>query len=61
MRIWLKDWDNDTGSRDSYYKEWWTISDGQRTFRCDKEADADWLLETLRAAQLLSGLVGENA
>lgn len=29
--------------------EWWVVTDGSMSFRCSTEADAEWLLEKLRA------------
>jgi hypothetical protein len=42
------EYDNDTGPTDEGFWEWWTISDGKRSFRCDSsEQDAQWLCNIL--------------
>jgi hypothetical protein len=43
MKEWGIEWDNDTGPNDGYYVEWWNVTDGERSFRSYKEADAEWL------------------
>lgn len=47
--MWQVEWHNDTGPDDDYYEEWWTVTDGKRTFRCDDNADAAWLQELLNS------------
>ena len=32
---WKVDYDNDTGPLDEFFVEWWTVSNGTRTFKCD--------------------------
>ena len=29
------------------FDEWWEVSDGKKTFKCDEECDAKWLMELL--------------
>jgi hypothetical protein len=41
------EYQNDTGYTDDGFWEWWEVSDGNRTFKCDAEADAEWLCELL--------------
>ncbi len=43
LRKWRIDYDNDTGNNDGGFWEWWTLTDGVRSFKCDSEADAQWL------------------
>jgi hypothetical protein len=45
--IWKIEWHNDVGPDDEGYWEWWEVSDGVKTFRCDSEDDAKWLLSIL--------------
>lgn len=40
-------YDNDTGPGDEGFWEWWTVTDGERDFKCDSEVDAKWLLDIL--------------
>lgn len=49
MNKWKIEYDNDTGSGDEGFWEWWTVSDGTRSFKCNSEDDAEWLAETLNA------------
>lgn len=63
---WKIEYDNDTGPGDEGFWEWWTVTDGKRSFKCDSEDDAKWLLEALEthlAAQVwaLSKPQGENS
>ena len=44
---WNIDYDNDTGYDDEGFWEWWTVSDEQRSFKCDSEDDAKWLCDIL--------------
>lgn len=50
MSQWTIEYDNDTG--DGSFREWWTVS-GERSFRCEDEAAAKWLTETLNAVEQL--------
>lgn len=44
---WTIEYDNDTGPADDSFSEWWTVTDGEKGFRCSTEADAEWLLREL--------------
>ena len=47
MNKWTKEYDNDTGPCDDYFKEWWNVTDGNRTYRCNNSDDADFLIAAL--------------
>lgn len=47
---WKIEYGNDTGSNDEGIWEWWTVTDGDKSFKCDDEADAKWLCDTLNAS-----------
>ena len=47
LREWRIDYDNDSGNDDGAFWEWWTLTDGVRSFKCDSEADAQWLQAAL--------------
>ena len=44
---WVILYDNGTGPSDEGYYEWWSVTDGERLYRCNSEADAAFLCETL--------------
>jgi hypothetical protein len=44
---WKVDRNNDVGANDEGFWEWWEVTDGERVFKADSEADADWLCELL--------------
>ena len=44
---WKVDYDNDVGPNDESFWEWWEVTDGTRTFKCDKSEDADFLCDLL--------------
>jgi hypothetical protein len=44
---WEVDYNNDVGANDEGFWEWWEVTDGERTFKADLEADANWLCELL--------------
>lgn len=46
---WKIEYYNDTGPDDGGFWEWWAVSNGTRSFKCDDEADAKWLAELLNA------------
>jgi len=50
MNKWKIEYDNDTGPGDEGFWEWWTVTDGTRSFKCNFEDDAKWLAETLNAS-----------
>lgn len=41
---------NDVSADDDALWEWWTVEDDERSFRCEFEADAVWLVERLNEA-----------
>lgn len=45
--MWTIEYDNDTGPSDEGYLEWWTVTNGSKSFKCDSESDAEWLCELL--------------
>lgn len=47
MNKWTIEENNDTGPNDEYYKVWWEVTNGTKTYRCDKLEDAEWLLTVL--------------
>lgn len=44
---WRIDYDNDTGPNDEGFWETWTVSNGERSFECRSQEDAEWLLSLL--------------
>lgn len=44
---WHIDYGNDTGPDDDGFWEWWEVTNGERTFKCDYKEDAEWLLNAL--------------
>lgn len=44
---WQIIYNNDSGPDDDGFWEWWDVTDGNRSFRCDSEEDAKWLVENL--------------
>lgn len=44
---WEIEYDNDTGPSDEGFLEWWTVSDGARSFKCGSKEDAEWLCDML--------------
>lgn len=53
--MWKIEYENDTGPNDGYYVEWWNVTNGKVTFRCEGESEAQWL------ADLLQGIEPPNA
>ena len=45
--MWKIEYDNDVGSDDGGFWEWWVISDGNRSFESKDENDAKWLCDLL--------------
>ena len=43
--MWKVDWDNDVSN--GAYVEWWTVSNGDVTFKADTEDGANWLANVL--------------
>lgn len=46
---WKIEYDNDTGNDDGGFWEWWTVTDGAKSFKSDTEDDAKWLCDLLNA------------
>jgi hypothetical protein len=44
---WTITYDNDVGPDDDGFWEWWNVTDGARSFKCDSKADAEFLLAAL--------------
>lgn len=51
MEKWKIEYGNDTGPDDGGFWEWWTVTDGARSFKSDSEDDAQWLAETLNGLE----------
>lgn len=49
--MWKIQYDNDTGPDDESFLEWWTVTDGEKTFDCSNEDDAKWLCELLNGVK----------
>lgn len=47
MNNWRIEYDNDTGPDDGGYREWWTVTNDEKSFKCDSIEDAEWLLSIL--------------
>lgn len=45
--MWKIEYDNDTGPNDEGFEEWWTVTNGESSFRSRNEEDAQWLCEIL--------------
>lgn len=41
---WKIVYDNDTGPEDESFWEWWSVTNGEKSFQCRSEMDAEWLL-----------------
>jgi hypothetical protein len=37
---WVIGYDNDTGPDDDYFAEWWLVTNGDKIFKAENEADA---------------------
>ena len=44
---WKMEYHNDVGPNDEGFWEWYEVTDGKRTFKCNLEEDALWLLAVL--------------
>lgn len=44
---WKVNYENDVGPYDEGFWEWWTVSNDEKSFKCDSKDDADWLCTTL--------------
>ena len=47
MNNWRIYYDNDTGPDDESYWEWWTVTNDEKSFKCDSQEDAEWLLSII--------------
>ncbi|MAF43465.1 MAG: hypothetical protein CMI54_04750 [Parcubacteria group bacterium] len=60
MNKWNIFYNNDVGPNDESFWEWWEVMDAEteysgeetRCFKCDTEADAEWLAEILNKGDL---------
>ena len=43
----MSDWKVEYEEDRSTWDEWWTVTDGSKSFKCDSEPDAKWLCEIL--------------
>lgn len=48
---WTVEYNNDVGPDDEGFWEWWTVSNGSMVFKCDSEADAEWLCVCLNSVE----------
>lgn len=48
---WRVDYQNDTGPNDGGFYEWFEVTDGARTFRCDSEEAAYYLCDLLNETE----------
>ena len=46
---WTIEYDNDTGPDDGGFWQWWTVTNGEKSFKSDDEDDAKWLAGVLNA------------
>jgi hypothetical protein len=44
---WVIEYDNDTGPGDEYFVEWFNVTNGEKSFRCNSKEDAEFLLASL--------------
>jgi hypothetical protein len=51
---WRIEYDNDTGPGDEGFWQWWTVTNGTRSFKCDSEDDAKWLCDFLNRAAAMA-------
>jgi hypothetical protein len=52
MTTWRVEYDNECtpdGEGGSYFHEWWSVTDGKRTFRAEYQDDAELLAAALNA------------
>lgn len=45
--MWKVEYDNDTGPNDEGFSEWWTVTNGDKSFKSSSEPDAHWLCHLL--------------
>ena len=45
--MWTIEYDNDTVPMDEGFYEWWTVTNGTKSFKCGSEFDAEWLCDIL--------------
>lgn len=50
-RKWEIKYDNDTDPESDGFVEWWSVTDGVKSFRCSSAAEADWLWSNLQGVQ----------
>ena len=49
MEKYVIEYGNDTGPTDDFFIEWWDVSNGNRSFRCNSKSDAEWLCNLLNS------------
>lgn len=52
--MWDVRYGNGTGTNDDSFREWWTITNGKKSFDCKNEDDANWLCEQLNLMAVLT-------
>lgn len=57
---WRIEYDNDTGQSDESFWEWWSVTDGGKSYKCDDEAEAKWLCGLLNASTSDSAINQDN-
>lgn len=45
--FWRVEYGNDTGANDEYFYEWWTVTNGERSVKCDTESEGYELCDLL--------------
>jgi hypothetical protein len=56
--MWELEYNNDTGPLDEYFYEWWAVTNGDKSFKCDSEESAEWLCNILN--NLPAAIVGKE-
>lgn len=55
---WKIEYENEVGANEAF-SEWWTVTNGKRSFRCNKE-DAEALFSFIQASENLAMLCETN-
>lgn len=45
--VWAIEYNNEVGHGNEWFAEWWTVSDGERSFTCKSQDDAEWSRDVL--------------
>lgn len=59
--MWKVEYDNDTGPNDEGFCEWWTITNGEKTFTTHSKPNATWLCHLLNSIAELREKVNGGA